>query len=269
MERPENDSVYVYNNNKKQKIQNELIINKSRFENLANETVYEIFQYFDKSFNSNKYHNNVKIKFYLYRINYLRLSNPFTVDIIFSSSRILWDYIQLQTLIFDNIDAQHLNNIFKHSVYLSKLHLLVFSLVDYVQDPDILFHHIFRLSKLKYCKIIYQTIYDQQLIPIYSTDFTLSPIEYFVLNNCFLIVSLCNLLLSLPKLRYLSIDYLVVFNYLDIDQDSIALECLKYVSINVDNIHFNLFQKLIKYFFGCVEVLRLRAHDTTLSSMSN
>ncbi|CAF4622398.1 unnamed protein product, partial [Rotaria sp. Silwood2] len=295
MERPENDSVYVYNNNKKQKIQNELIINKSCFENLANETIYEIFQYLDvyhiyegffylnqrfkslvinrnlliqinittmSKLNFNLYHKNM-IKPNKYRINYFRLSNPFTVDIIFSPPRIICDYIQLETLIFDNIDSKYLNNILKHLVYLPKLHSLVFSLVDYVQDLDILFHHIFRLSKLKYCKIIYQTKYDQQPIAIYLTEFTLSPIEYLVINNRFSIDSLSDIFLCLPKLRYLSIDCLVGSTDLDIDQDPIALEYLKYVSIKVDHIHFNLFEKLIKYFFRCVEVLRLTTHDST------
>ncbi|CAF3837528.1 unnamed protein product [Rotaria sp. Silwood1] len=134
-------------------------------------------------------------------------------------------------------------------IYLSKLHSLVFSLVDYVQDPCILFHHIFRLSKLTCYKIIYQIKYDQQLMSIYSTDFTLSPNEYFVFNNRFSIDS--------------------GSNYQNIYQDSITLEYFKYVSIKVDNIHFNLFQKLIKYFFRCVAVLRLIEYDPTLSSMAN
>ncbi|CAF4723360.1 unnamed protein product, partial [Rotaria sp. Silwood2] len=177
-----------------------------------------------KFFNSNKYYNNVKIKFYLYRLNYLRLSNPFIVNIIFSLICIICDYIQLETLIFDNIDSKYLNNILKHLVYLPKLHSLVFSLVDYVQDPNILFHHIFRLSKLKYCKIIYQTKYDQQPIAIYLTEFTINPIEYLVINNRFSIDSLSDIFLCLPKLRYLSIDCLVGSTDLDIDQDPIALE---------------------------------------------
>ncbi|CAF5022235.1 unnamed protein product [Rotaria sp. Silwood1] len=84
---------------------------------------------------------------------------------------------------------------------------------------------------------------------IYSTDFTLSPNEYFVFNNRFSIDS--------------------GSNYQNIDQDSITLEYFKYVSIKVDNIYFNLFQKLIKHFFGCVAVLRLIEYDPTFSSMAN
>ncbi|CAF1630729.1 unnamed protein product [Rotaria magnacalcarata] len=141
------DIAYDNNDNKKQKVEHQLIIRKPCFENLANETIYEIFQYLDVYhayegfFNLNRrftnlvihrnlaiqinvttmsksniddYHNNV-IKPKKYRINYMRLSNPFTVDLIFSPPHTICDYIQLKTLIFDNIDTKYLVNILKHS----------------------------------------------------------------------------------------------------------------------------------------------------------
>ncbi|CAF4356387.1 unnamed protein product, partial [Rotaria magnacalcarata] len=67
------------------------------------------------------YHNNV-IKPKKYRINYMRLSNPFTVDLIFSPPHTICDYIQLETLIFDNIDTKYLVNILKHLSFSPKLH---------------------------------------------------------------------------------------------------------------------------------------------------
>ena len=102
------------------------------------------------------YHKNM-IKPNKHRINLLRLSNPFTVDIIFSPPRIICDYIQLERLILDNIDAKYLNNILKHSILLLKLHSLVVTPADYVQDPSILFIYIFRLPNLKSCKFTYRT----------------------------------------------------------------------------------------------------------------
>jgi hypothetical protein len=91
-----------------------------------------------------------------HRINYLRLSNPFTVDIIFSPPSLICDYIQLEKLIFDNINSKYLNNILKHLIHLPKLHSLILSPVDYIQNPSVLFVHILRLTKLKYCKITYR-----------------------------------------------------------------------------------------------------------------
>jgi hypothetical protein len=158
------------------------------------------------------------IKLNKHRINYFRLPNPFTVDIIFSPTRIISDFFQLKTLILDNIDAKYLHNILKHFVYLSKFHL---NLVNYIEDPNTLFQHIFRLPKLKSCKLIYQTKYDQQ---IYLNDFTVSPIECLEINNRFSIDSLCDIFRFLPQLRYLTIDCLIRSNYSNIDQYSIPLK---------------------------------------------
>jgi hypothetical protein len=64
-----------------------------------------------------------------HRINILRLSNPFTVDIVFSPPRIISKFLRLEKLILDNIDAKYLNNILNQSIH---------------------------LPKLKYCKLTYQ-----------------------------------------------------------------------------------------------------------------
>ncbi|CAF1365829.1 unnamed protein product [Rotaria sordida] len=289
MERTENDCVYVYNTNKRQKLQNELIKNKSCFENLANETIYEIFQYLDvyhiyegffylnqrfqniivntnlliqinvstmSKSNFELYHKNM-IEPNKHRINYLRLSNPFTIDIIFFPARIICDYIQLERLILDNIDAKYLNSILKHLAFLPKLDSLVLTPIDYVQDTSIFFISIFSLPKLKSCILTYRTKYDEQPMPIYMTDFKDSPIEYFLINNRFSIESLNDIFFCLPKLRYLSIDCLVGCDDPDIDEDPIVSKYLNNVSIKVDSIDFNLLQKLIKRFFYNTEILHI------------
>ncbi|CAF1424392.1 unnamed protein product [Rotaria sordida] len=289
MERTENDCVYVYNTNKRQKLQNELIKNKSCFENLANETIYEIFQYLDvyhiyegffylnqrfqniivntnlliqinvstmSKSNFELYHKNM-IEPNKHRINYLRLSNPFTIDIIFFPARIICDYIQLERLILDNIDTKYLNSILKHLAFLPKLDSLVLTPIDYVQDTSIFFISIFSLPKLKSCILTYRTKYDEQPTPIYMTDFKDSPIEYFLINNRFSIESLNDIFFCLPKLRYLSIDCLVGCDDPDIDEDPIVSKYLNNVSIKLDSIDFNLLQKLIKRFFYNTEILHI------------
>ncbi|CAF1183921.1 unnamed protein product, partial [Rotaria sordida] len=268
----------------------------SYFEHLPNEIIYDIFQYLDvyhvyeaffylnqrfqnlvinRNFliqiniptmsksNFDLYHKNM-IKPNKYRINYIRLSNSFTVDMIFSPPRIICYYIQLETFIFDNIiDIKYLENIFKHLSFLPKLHSLVLSLIDHVQNPALLFHHIFRLSKLKYCKITYITRYDQKLMPIDMNHIVHSPIECLIINNRFSIDLLYQILPSLPKLLYLSIDCLNGSNYSYINQTPITLKYLKTLSINVDHVNFNLFQQLFKYCFSSLEVLHLTTHDPT------
>jgi len=89
------------------------------------------------------YHKNLILP-NKHRINILRLSNPFTVDIVFSPPRILCKFIQLESLILDNISAKYLKNILKHSILLPKLHSLELNLADYIQDPSQIFVSIFR-----------------------------------------------------------------------------------------------------------------------------
>ncbi|CAF0916788.1 unnamed protein product [Rotaria sordida] len=182
--RQENNTIQNFRSNKKRKLQNEIAtinINKSRFQDLANEIFYEIFEYLDMHhvhkgfFNFNKRFKNLlnnsnlltKINIstisksdfdYYYRnivirnrerINLFRLSNPFTTDIIFSPTNIILKFISLETLIFDNIHVKYLNKIFDYLLDLPKFHSLTISFIDYIESLDI-FIQIFRLSKLEY-----------------------------------------------------------------------------------------------------------------------
>ena len=149
------------------------------------------------------YHQNVILP-NKHRINILRLSNPFTVDIVFSSSRIILKFIHLETLVLDNIDATNLNNIIKYSIYLPKLHSLTIHVIDLIKNSTDFFLHIFRLPKLKYCNLNFQ-IMDHLNLSSTSTNIS-SPIEHLVLKPFFPLESFNNLLSYLPQLRYLSID---------------------------------------------------------------
>ncbi|CAF0923577.1 unnamed protein product [Rotaria sordida] len=188
--RQENNTIQNFRSNKKRKLQNEITtinINKSRFQDLSNEIFYVIFEYLDIHhvhkgfFNFNKRFKNLlnnsnlltKINIstisksdfdYYYRniiirnrehINLLRLSNPFTTDIIFSPTNIILKFISLETLILDNTYVKYLNKIFDYLLDLPKFHSLTISFIDYIESLDI-FIQIFRLSKLEYCKIIYK-----------------------------------------------------------------------------------------------------------------
>ncbi|CAF3635086.1 unnamed protein product [Rotaria sp. Silwood1] len=289
--RQQNKNVDGYNSTKKQKLPHEKATNrnKSHFEDLANEIIYEIFEYLDvyhvyqgffylnirfqnllintnlpiqiniptmSKTNFELYHQNM-IKPNKHRINLLHLSNPFTVDIIFSPPRLILQFIQLETLILDNIDAKYLHNILKHSILLPKLYSLVLTPIDYVQDLSTLFIYIFRLPKLKSCKFTYRTKDDEELLPIFLADLKHSSIEYLVINSRFPFDSLSDFFFCLSNLRYLSINCLVGSRHSDIHNYPIVLKHLKHVSMKLDYIHFNLLKKLIKHFFRHVEVLRL------------
>ncbi|CAF2949277.1 unnamed protein product [Rotaria sp. Silwood2] len=129
---------------------------------------------------------------------------------------LILQFIQLETLILDNIDAKYLHNILKHSILLPKLYSLVLTPIDYVQDPSIIFIYIFRLPKLKSCKFTYQTKDNQEPLPFFLVDLKRSSIEYHVINSRFPFDSLNDFFFCLPNLRYLSINCLVGSRYSDI-----------------------------------------------------
>ena len=82
--------------------------------------------------NFERYYKNIILP-NKHRINFLRLSNPFTVDIVFSPPRIISQFIQLETLILDNINEKYFNNISTDLIFLPKLHSLILNFADYIQ----------------------------------------------------------------------------------------------------------------------------------------
>ncbi|CAF4937477.1 unnamed protein product [Rotaria sp. Silwood1] len=280
--------------NKKQKLQNEITPidrNKSCLEDLANEIFYEIYEYLNMHhiykgfFNLNKrfqnliinsnflhkinisivsktdfddYYKNILIP-YKHRINLLRLSNPFTIKIIFSPVRKILQFINLEKLILNNIQMKYLDKIFDYLIYLPKFYSLTISIGDYIQSLDFLFFNIFNLLTLKYCKIEYETKDYEHPSSIHFTEDDSSSIQCLIINGFFPFKSLYNLLCCLPKLHHLSINSLVQCRqYLDIEELSpIKLKYLKYVSLKFDCINFDNVEKILKEFFYYIQILRL------------
>jgi hypothetical protein len=207
--------------------------------------------------NFERYYTNIILP-NKHRINILRLSNPFTVDIVFSPPRIISKFVRLETLILDNFKAKYLDNIFAHLIFLPALHSLTINPIDYIENSTVFYIQIFRLPKLKYCNIKFETKggdQDEESLLFFNNE--LSSIEYLVIKNRFQFHSFNNLLLYLPQLRYLSIDCLDGLYYQNVELCPIVLKNLKYVSLKLDLINFNLFEPYIKHFFRYVEVLRL------------
>ncbi|CAF2074538.1 unnamed protein product [Rotaria magnacalcarata] len=285
--RPRDDTNFDYDKNKNIKLI------KSLFENLANEILYQIFEYLDfyyvyngffdinKRFqdlllsstipikintpnvsksNFERYYENMIIP-NKHRINLLCLSNPFTADIILSSPCIMSDFVRLETLILDNITAKNLYKIFLELMFLPNLHTLVLNPAEYVENATDIFSKIVRLSKLKYCKIKYQIKIDDDPLPNYFNDCDYSSVEHLIIDARFSYGSLNSLLYCFPKLRRLSIDCLVYSRYEDNESCPIRLlKSLKHVSLKLNLIKFNKFEKIAQYFFRYVEVLRISTH---------
>ncbi|CAF5196053.1 unnamed protein product, partial [Rotaria magnacalcarata] len=177
--RQESDSVQNSNSTKKQKFQ---------VENLANEILYEIFEYLDMYhiykgfFNLNKRFQNLIINSnFLHKINIskiskhdfkgyyknillpnrrrirlLRLSNSCITEIIFSAPRITLQFVRLESLIPNNIQMKYWNKIFNYLIHLSELYSLAISIGDYIQSLSFIFLNVLNYLKLKYFKIEYE-----------------------------------------------------------------------------------------------------------------
>ncbi|CAF1489037.1 unnamed protein product [Rotaria sordida] len=141
----------------------------------------------------------------------------------------------------------------KHPLYLTTLHTLTISFAEHISSFDIIFSPIFDLSTFKYCKSEYQPFFD------YFTNYASSPIEYLIINGRFQFSSFHNLLSCLPKLQHLSINSLVDDYYYQKNKklSPIQLKYLKYVSLKLDCVYFDEFEKIIKEFFHHIQILHL------------
>ncbi|CAF3479752.1 unnamed protein product [Rotaria socialis] len=94
-------------------------------------------------------------------------------------------------------------------MFLPNLHSLVLNPAEYVENSTDTFCKIFRLSKLKYCKIKYQIKIDEDPLPNYFNECDYSSVEHLIIDARFPYGSLNSLLYCFPKLHRLSIDCLV------------------------------------------------------------
>ena len=282
--RSQTDTIVDYNNNNKKF---KSILLPLLLEHLPNEIIYEIFTYleithtYDAFFDLNtrfknlllhsnlpiqvnistmskstfeRYHKNIIIP-NRHQINYLRLSNPFTVDLVFSPPRVISKFSRLQTLVLDQIKPKYLENIFIHLSFLSELQSLSIHLIDRVKNGTLFYLQIFRLRKLKSCRLEFESENARETLQLITNE--TSSIEHLVIKNRFQYQSIHNLLSYLPRLRYLSIDYVDESSPSYIDSSPIILKDLKSVSLKLNLISFDSWEKLAINFFGQIEHLRL------------
>jgi hypothetical protein len=140
---------------------------------------------------------------------------------------------------------------------LDKLHSLVLRLANVVKNLQQLFDQIFRLPKLKYCRISYPNKDGQYIRVHFAGKCIPSTIERLVIDSRFRYDSLENLLFRVPNLRHLSINYLVGHADLGIYSFSTPLTQLKHVSLKLLNISVRQLEPLITNCFQHVELLRL------------
>ncbi|CAF0875634.1 unnamed protein product [Adineta steineri] len=239
IKRERNNSVNIYDNNKKQKIQadtnclpKEVI---TCFEDLSNELIYEIFELLDchhvyQAFYSlnTRFYNLItnstlpievnlssisKSTFQRYnqdiilpnkhRIHSLHLSNPCLYDDISSPIHILPEFLYLKTLSLDDIESNCLQYVIPILVSLPCLSSLSISSADNVQNKNSIYSQTIRLASLKYCSLSLKGSDNNELsLPTVDKH---SPIEHLIIKHGLSNNQLYSLLSYVPQLRRLYI----------------------------------------------------------------
>ncbi|CAF4707771.1 unnamed protein product [Rotaria sp. Silwood1] len=257
----------------------------TRFEDIPNEIIYEIFEFLDvyhmytAFFNLNiRFQNlfansNLPIKINLsltsrstfehqykpiimlnkHRISSLRLSNLFTIDMIFSPIRIVSKLIHLQTLHMNNIQSKCIEKLLKYLASLPCLSSLIILVVDCVENKNKLYRRIFRLPVLKYCKITMTKFVESEPLSIAINKY--SSIEHLVINNGCYLHELISLLSYVPQLRRLSLRDLYGTFIKQTELHSIVFNYLTHISINKTNMTFDEFELLIRNHFPQIQSL--------------
>jgi hypothetical protein len=88
-----------------------------------------------------------------HRISSIYLSNLFTIDLIFTPIRIVSKLIHLQTLNINNMQSKYIDKFLKYLSSLLSVSSLTIIIIDPIKNQNQLYHRIFRLPVLKYCKI--------------------------------------------------------------------------------------------------------------------
>ncbi|CAF4045351.1 unnamed protein product [Adineta steineri] len=213
----------------------------SYFEDLSNEIIYEIFEYFDfyyiyKTFsnlnqrfvnliiNSNlpininissiskstfqRYYTN-KIIPNRHRIKSLRITNSFSVDIILSPQDNLSKLTRLETLILTNISSSYLRNL-QYLINLPKLSSLTIVYKGYNKiDQAEIYHQIFQLPILKYFNVLLGTEFTHIVSSLSFATNKYSSIEHLVIKNNIALDTLYIILSYVPQIRRLSIPMLL------------------------------------------------------------
>ncbi|CAF1479917.1 unnamed protein product [Adineta steineri] len=248
------------------------------FEDICNELLKEVFEYFDgyeiyysffnlnKRFQSLLTSSTLRIKIhtsfiskpifqkyythfiepYKHRIKSLHLSNPCIMHLFSNISQ----YSQLENLLLDNTESQYLENILLHITSLSNLSSLVIHINDNSNQIQI-YNQIFLLSTLKYCKISFDKNIQLEQLPI-STNISSSIEHLVIIGKCYL-TELHNFLSYLPHLCRLSVKYInAVYNQI-IENYSFISNKLTFVSLKLDTVKFVNFEEFVKNHFNQVK----------------
>ncbi|CAF1005936.1 unnamed protein product [Rotaria sp. Silwood1] len=132
--------------------------------------------------NFEKFYKNIIIS-KKHRIEILRLSNSFIIDIVLLPIHFGLKFISLEKLILDQITEKNFDSIFDELKFLSYLHSLVLNFKEYIQNLNDIFSKIMSLSKLKYCKTKYRIKTDQNQLSSDCNKYSYSSVEHLIIDG--------------------------------------------------------------------------------------
>ncbi|CAF1161919.1 unnamed protein product [Rotaria sordida] len=197
---------------------------------------------------------------YQHRITSINLSNPLIINRIFSPISIRLKFTRLENLSLHNVESKYLEELLIHLISLPCLSSLVINCIDNVQNKNTIYHQIFRLPVLKYCKLSLERNIEFNPLSIATSEF--SPIEYFIISNKLYIDELNAILTYIPQIRRLSIRNLHQFSKNEtIKLYPVVLNYLIHVSMTMTKVTFDEFESIIKTLFHQIQVLFIATKD--------
>ncbi len=175
----------------------------------------------------------------------------------FTSSENIERFIELKTVVLDNIISQDLLYRLK---FLPKLSSLIINPLHRESFEFINTQLICSLPALKHCKLI---SYSTRVVFHGTTNASNepSPIEHLVINNRYNLDTLHDLLLCVPNIRRLSLNYLFCYSGPRIKTFPKVLDKLTHVSLTIKDIAFNQLEPFIKDLFHHLQVFRISTDD--------
>jgi hypothetical protein len=156
---------------------------------------------------------------------------------------IMKNLTQLETLVINDIESDSIEAIVNHLSSLSVLSSLIILSIDHIKNQNDIYQKIFRLTALKYCQILFETLRTLKPLSIATNQF--SSIEHLVINHNVSLDQLDSLLSYVPQLHRLSFGHLDGSRITRIHMNSIPLNSLTNVSLKLDSVNFNDFELLL------------------------
>lgn len=248
---------------------------KTQFEDLSNELIYEIFDYFHYFYVYERFSklnlrfqllfikSSLPLKINLSFISKSSLQNRYNSIIQTNQNRIISLNISkyfslnsfpfLQSLTIQQIESSQIFSIINQLNHLPNLSSLKISSLDYFQNENLIYLAIFQLPKLKFCQLTFPS--GGQRVPLPTSVNQCSTLERLIINGHCRLDQLISILSYLPNLQYLTCEYLYGSEWIEIVK---IPESLISVCFTVYRMSFNEFKLLLSKIGLKLKRLRIR-----------